>query len=403
MPDVLTWIFRICAFIIFYNYFGYGMLLWVINRFKRLLHPKGTSSDLSVYFPGVTLVVAAYNEEAVIEEKIRNCFELDYPEGKLSFLFIADGSTDNTAGIISRYPDIQLLNGPERKGKTAALNRAMKFVHTPVTVFCDANAMLNSEAIRRLVSHYADPKTGGVAGEKKVMKVKGYGPAGESEGLYWKYESFLKKLDAAFYTVTGAAGELFSIRTELWSPVAGDVILDDLMISARINLMGYRIGYEPDAYATELPSSSLLDEKKRKVRICAGGFQSMMRLRELFNVFRHPALFFQFVSHRFLRWTLTPLSLPLLFLANAGLAFLTENVFYKITFTAQVLFYIMALAGKYAGRRGGKLSVLKVFHYILFMNYTVYLGFFRFIRGGLTGVWEKAERETLLDPDAIHI
>lgn len=392
MPDVLTWIFWICTFIIFYNYFGYGMLLWVITRFKKLLYPKGTGGGLTGHFPEVTLVVAAYNEEVVIEEKIRNCFELEYPEGKLSFLFIVDGSTDNTAAIISRYPDIQLLDGPERKGKTAALNRAMEFVHTPVTVFCDANAMLNSEAIRRVVSHYADPKTGGVAGEKKVMRVKGHGPAGESEGLYWKYESFLKKLDAAFYTVTGAAGELFSIRTELWSPIAGDVILDDLMISARVNLMGYRIGYEPRAYATELPSASLQDERKRKVRICAGGFQSMVRLKELFNVFRHPVLFFQFVSHRFLRWTLTPLGLPLLLIANTGLVFLTENIFYKITFAAQIFFYIMALAGKYLPHSGGKLNILKIFHYILFMNYTVYLGFFRFIGGGQTGVWEKAGR-----------
>lgn len=390
MSNFLFYLFWICAIIIFYNYFGYGLLLWVITRIKKLFFPEKKGKEITDFFPEVTLVVAAYNEASVLEEKIRNCFDLDYPEGKLSFLFIIDGSTDGSAGIIGRHPSIRLLDGPDRKGKTAALNRAMQWVHTPVTVFCDANAMLNKEAVRKIVSHYQDPGTGGVAGEKKVMTVKG--STGESEGLYWKYESFLKRLDAALYTVTGAAGELFSIRTELWEPVADNVLLDDFIISTRINLKGYRIAYEPQAYASELPSSNLQEERKRKVRISEGAFQSMTMVKEIFNFFKHPVLFFQFVSHRFLRWTLTPLSLPLLFLANAGMVIMDQGMFYTLAFAAQILFYLLALCGKYTGEDTENLKILKIFHYILFMNYSVYLGFFRYIRGGQTGVWEKAER-----------
>jgi cellulose synthase/poly-beta-1,6-N-acetylglucosamine synthase-like glycosyltransferase len=193
--------------------------------------------------------------------------------------------------------------------------------------------------------------------------------------------------------VAGAAGELFSVRTELWQPLPEHVILDDFVISARINLQGYRIAYAPDAWASELPSASLVEEKKRKIRISAGAFQTMCMLKPLFNIFRHPILFFQFFSHRFLRWTLVPLSLPLLFLSNLVLVWEGTLIFYHILFISQIVFYFLALAGYYFGRKDGCPAYLKIFYYIFFMNYSVYLGFFRFLRGGQMAVWEKAARK----------
>ncbi|TAM99792.1 MAG: glycosyltransferase family 2 protein [Chitinophagaceae bacterium] len=423
MIYVLHYIFWICLGIIFYNYIGYGILLALISGMKHIiirLHTfyaesgkygstKPTTNNPSTSlrvtqrtthngqpdFPEVTLVIAAYNEEAVIEEKIANCLQLNYPKDKLSFLFITDGSTDGTADVVRRYPQIYLLDSPERKGKTAALNRAMQYVSTPITIFCDANTMLNRSAIRKIAAHYRSPKTGGVAGEKKVLSGENDTAPAAGEGLYWKYESLLKRLDASLYTVTGAAGELFSIRTTLWAPMPENVILDDFVISTRINLKGYRIAYEPHAYACELSSASLEEEKKRKVRISAGGFQSMVMLKEIFNVFRHPVLFFQFVSHRFLRWTLTPLSLPLLLLANILLVASGAGRFYKIMLMAQLAFYLLAGMGRLFGETK-RLKILKIFHYILFMNYSVYAGFFRFIKGKQSGVWEKAERKVMV-------
>lgn len=395
MMHTLYNIFWICAGIIFYNYVGYGIILMILSGVKQLFKSFRSREQLQAQFPEVTVVVAAYNEEAVIEEKIKNCLALNYSRDKISFLFITDGSTDGTAEIIRRYPQIYLLDGPERKGKTAALNRAMQYVNNPITVFCDANAMLNRSSIRRIVNHYKSSRTGGVSGEKRVRAQKDDMAAAE-EGLYWKYESFLKKLDAELYSVAGAAGELFSIRTKLWSPLPDNVILDDFVISARINLKGYRIAYEPSAYAWEFPSASLKEEKKRKVRISAGGFQAMVLLREVFNVFKYPVLFFQFFSHRFLRWTLTPLSFPVLLLVNIPLALFTGGVFFKITLFSQIIFYLLALAGIYLKENSGKLKILKIFHYILFMNYSVYLGFIRFLKGNQTGVWEKADRKVLV-------
>jgi len=230
-------LFYASFFILFYNYIGYGILLWALVKVKRLL--VKTKPAAAPYEPEVTLIVAAYNEEAVIEEKIVNTLALDYPKEKLRLLFITDGSTDSTPAIISSYPTIKLLHSNTRSGKTAALNRAMEHVQTPYVIFCDANTLLNTAAVRNIVQHYADERTGGVAGEKKVISEDAAGAAA-TEGVYWKYESFLKKLDAELYSVVGAAGELFSVRTALFQPVEEAVILDDFVISLRIDLPAHQ-------------------------------------------------------------------------------------------------------------------------------------------------------------------
>ncbi|MBS1924791.1 MAG: glycosyltransferase family 2 protein, partial [Bacteroidetes bacterium] len=212
--------------------------------------------------------MASYNEAEVLTQKIKNSLELDYPEDKLQIYFITDGSNDNSTEIISAHSRINLFFKPEREGKVAAINRVMPFVTTPIVVFSDANTFLNKGCIREIVKHYSNEKTGAVAGEKKVLDLNKTGDAASAgEGLYWKYESFLKKLDAEFYSVVGAAGELFSIRTELFEPTAKDVLLDDFIISLKICQKGYRVAYEPNAYASEAPSDSIKEEQKRKIRI----------------------------------------------------------------------------------------------------------------------------------------
>lgn len=400
MEQAAEYVFWICLGIIFYNYLGYGIVLLILAGIRRLFSmlrktaasPEG---DDQVALPEVTLVVAAYNEEDVIEKKIANCLSLDYPEDKLSFLFVTDGSSDRTPQILFRYPMIRLLHKDERKGKTAALNRAMAHVRTPVTIFCDANTMLNRSAIKRMVSHYRSVRTGGVAGEKRVFSGNGHTTAGMGESLYWKYESTLKRLDAALYTVTGAAGELFSIRTSLWEDLPENVILDDFVISTRINLKGYRIAYEPLAYATELPSASMGDEKKRKVRISAGAFQAMKLVKGIFNFFKHPVLSFQFFSHRILRWTLTPLSFPLLFIANILLVLCHPDIFFVIFLAMQSAFYLLSIVGISLKSDRKMLKISKICHYIFFMNYSVYLGFVRFLKGRQSVIWEKTGRQLL--------
>jgi cellulose synthase/poly-beta-1,6-N-acetylglucosamine synthase-like glycosyltransferase len=206
MDKFLLISFWVSVSIVAYTYVGYGAVIYVFSKFRKAI--KFTENDDNG-LPEVTLLIAAYNEEGFIDEKIRNTSELDYPKEKLQVFIVTDGSTDATPEIVSRYPDIRHFHEPGRKGKIHAVNRVMKYVNTPVTVFCDANTYLNAGAIRKLVRHYQDEKTGGVAGEKRILKKDEDNASGAGEGMYWKYESFLKKKDAEVYSIVGAAGELF--------------------------------------------------------------------------------------------------------------------------------------------------------------------------------------------------
>lgn len=384
-------LFFTAFFILFYNYIGYGILLYGLIKIKRLFSRQKTPP--ASFEPPVSLVVAAYNEADFIEQKILNTLQLDYPSDKLEIIFVTDGSSDQTPAIVARYPAVKLLHQPQRHGKTAAINRAMKQVRYPFVIFCDANTLLNAGAVKHIVKHYADGQTGGVAGEKKVL-VSGAAGAAATEGIYWKYESFLKKMDAELYSVVGAAGELFSIRTHLYTPVEEDVILDDFIISLRINMAGYRIAYAPDAYAMETPSSSMEEEHKRKVRISAGGFQSIVMLRPLLNIFRYPLLSFQYISHRVLRWTLSPLSLPLLLITNIILVWAGAGLFYQLVLAAQACFYLAALTGYQQAKAHRKSKIFYIPFYFLFMNIAVYQGFFRYLAKKQSAVWDKAQRST---------
>ena len=370
-----------------------SVLIYFRNKFK-----KRDLVESQVDLPPLTLVVAIFNEEQILEKKIKNTLSLNYPEDKLQILFVTDGSYDSSNEIIQKYPQIQLVYKNERRGKVAAINHAMESVKTPLVVFCDANTILNEDCLIQLANHYKDPNVGAVAGEKKVIDPSEQQDiAGAGEGLYWRYESLLKKLDSEFYTVVGAAGELFSMRTNLYRPVEEFVLLDDFIISLRICKMGYRVLYEPKATAIESSSASLSEEKKRKVRIGAGGFQSIWMLRGLLNIFKYGKLSFQFISHRVLRWAVCPFMLPVIFITNLLISVYHGNLFYNTLFIFQVIFYLAALFGYILSVKNSKIKIFYVPFYFVFMNVCIYLGLVKFIRGKQSVLWDKAVRK----PDII--
>ena len=384
-----TGFFLLSVFIIFYSYLGYGLLIYVLLRLRNKTQIISNADD-----PEVTLIVAAYNEQDFIETKINNSLNLNYPKGKLQFIFITDGSTDETPQIVRRFPQIKLMHESARKGKTAALNRAMKTVTTPIVIFTDANTLLNEDAVKEITRHYSDPEIGGVAGEKKVVSTKN-ASAEAGEGIYWKYESFLKKQDSDFYTVVGAAGELFSIRTELYEELDENVLLDDFIISLRVCSKGYRVAYEPNAYAIESPSDSMKEEQKRKIRISAGSIQAMIMLKSLLNPFKNFKLFFQYVSHRVLRWTLCPLLLPVIFFLNIWICINTGSILFILFLILQILFYSFAAIGWVLANKNVKSRMLYIPYYFVFMNASVYLGFIRYMKKNQSVLWEKAARKKL--------
>ena len=388
-------IFWLLLFMVFYAYIGYGILLFLIVRARRLLGLARNRVYDSRYEPEVTLFIAAYNEKDFVAEKVKNSRELDYPQEKLHMVWVTDGSDDGTPDILKQYEGIEVHHSPQRNGKIGAMNRGMKLVKTPIVVFCDANTMLGKESIRRIVKLFSNPKVGCVSGEKRIFGKEKEAAAGAGEGLYWKYESKLKKWDAELYSVVGAAGELFAIRTELYQEVEKDTLLDDFIISLRVAMKGYSIQYDPEAYAIETASANVKEELKRKIRISAGGIQSVVRLSSLLNIFKYGTLSFQYISHRVLRWTLAPISLLFLIPAGTVLA-INEGIldfgFYSILFWLQLLFYFSALLGWYLENKSIRVKLLFVPYYFFIMNLSVFLGLKRYLKGSQSVNWERAKR-----------
>ena len=375
-----TSLFWLCLAIVVYTYVGYGLILYLLVFIKRLAIKAKPLADITDdCLPEVTLMVCAYNEEDIISEKISNTHSLDYPADRLHLVWVTDGSTDNTNSILSTYPDVKIVFSPERRGKSAALKHGIKEVSTEIVMMTDANTMLNPEAVREIVRLMQDPKVGCVSGEKKVMAKSDSDEAAQGEGLYWKYESTLKRLDSELYSAMGAAGELCVIRRQLMTDIPDDTILDDFVISMEIVRMGYKIAYTSKAFAMEYGSADLHEESKRKRRIAAGGLQSSWRLRSLMNPLRHPVVAFQFVSHRVLRWTITPVCLFALIPLNTLLVLSGEGIIYTIIWVLQILFYLSAIAG------------MRISKYFVFMNLNVFRGM-AYLLNNTTGTWEKAKR-----------
>ncbi len=396
--SLLTVAFYVCLFIVFYTYLGYGMVLWCLVRWQRWQQGGAFSVDdlPDEALPEVTFVVAAYNEADYMPAKIENNLAFDYPRDKIQFLWVTDGSSDATPDILRQYNwpkglQNRVFHEAARRGKIAAVERIMPFVTTPIVIYTDANTFVNENAIHNIVRHYADPTVGGVAGEKRIY-VKGQDAASAAgEGFYWRYESTLKRWDSELYSVVGAAGELFSIRTELFEPVPQDTIIEDFFMTLRIAKKGYRIRYEPDAFAAETASASVKEELKRKIRIAAGGLQAIYRLSPLLNIFKYGLLSFQYISHRVLRWTLAPLALLVLLVVNVVLAW-DGAPLYVGFLVAQIAFYLMAAIGYILEKRAIKFKAFFIPYYFCVMNYAVYRGFFRIVNGRQSVLWERARR-----------
>jgi cellulose synthase/poly-beta-1,6-N-acetylglucosamine synthase-like glycosyltransferase len=390
-------VFWILLLIVFYTFAGYAVLLAIILPLKKAISkkriiPEAKSADL----PRVCMFVAAYNESNCVDVKVANLLELDYPQNLIQYLWITDGSDDATPELLRKYPQMEVHHLPERSGKIHAMNRGIQFVDAPIVIFSDSNTTLCKQSIRVMVETFADPQVGCIAGEKRIVTHRADGAAGSGENIYWKFESWVKRMDSELNSAVGAAGELFAIRTALYSEVENDTILDDFIISLRIAKQGYRIAYTPDAYAIETASVNISEELKRKVRIAAGGLQTVGRLSELLNPFRYGWLSVQYISHKVLRWTLAPIALFCLLLVNFLLVLNSGtrsfDDFYTVFFYLQTILYLLALFGAFIERHKIRFKLLFVPFYFVAMNYASILGMIRFLKGKQSVNWEKSKR-----------
>lgn len=380
--------------IVFYTYLGYGILLYIIIRLKRLFWGKPQEAVLppDEELPDMTLLICAYNEEDVVAEKMKNTLAIDYPKDKFRIMWVTDGSNDHTNELLKAYPEVDIVFSPERRGKSAALKHGLRELKTRYVAFTDANTMLNAGALKEIARQFMDPTVGCVSGEKRVIAKKDGDMAAKGEGLYWKYESTLKRWDSELYSTMGAAGELYAMDPTLVREVPDEALLDDFMMSMYVVQAGKRIAYAPDAYAQEYGSANIFEESKRKRRIAAGGLQSIWWLRSMLNPLHQPLVTFQYVSHRVLRWSITPVAMIILLAVNIILALMGAGLFYSIFLALQLLFYLIALIGWISSRYGHRNKILYTIYYFVFMNINVFRGMAYLRTHGKSGAWEKAKR-----------
>ena len=374
MLILLQVLFWLAVSTVVYTFVGYPLLVGVLARWACRPVQRAPIT------PRVTLIIPAYNEAPIIARKIENSLALDYPSEHLDVIVVTDGSDDGTDDIVAGFANrgVRLFHQPQRQGKMAAVNRVVPLVDAEIIVFSDANAMTERGALRALVRNFADPSVGGVTGEKRVL--------GGGEGLYWRYESYLKRCDSALSSVMGAAGELFAVRGSLFDSPPPDTLLDDFVISLCLVEAGWRFVYEPEAVVAEEPSPSIAGEWRRRVRNAAGGFQGMRRLLSLLDP-RRGRVAWQYISHRVLRWAITPFLLPVIY----GLNVLLLGIpFYRLIFVVQTAFYAAALLGYLLSRREVQGGPLYAVFYFCFTNAAALVGCWRYVTGTQPVTWAKA-------------
>lgn len=368
--------------LVFYAYAGYGACLAVLAKIRPRPPRLGTDK------PSVSLIIPCYNEAAYVRAKLDNSLALAYPKDRLEIIVISSGSDDGTEKIVAEYAEqgVRCIAELVRAGKEAAMQRAARDARGEILVFTDANAWLPPEAMERMARWFSDSDVGCVSGEKRLEQ-SADARAGRGEGAYWRYESALKKLDSRVGSTMGAAGELIAMRAELMSYRETDNIIEDFMLSMRVVEVGYRVVYEPDAYATEEASQRMEDLFERRARIAAGGFQSILRLRRMLDP-RRGVVWWQYVSHRVLRWALVPFLLPLIFALNVSLA-RTRGV-YRGLLGAQTAFYLAALIGWRTQRsRIGRFPAVYYPFFFSTVNAAALVGCARLLSGRQSVLWKK--------------
>ena len=388
-------LFWVCVLLIGYVYVGYPMILALLARLQRKL------PEYPIITPQISLLIAAYNEQNVIASKLENTLALDYPKECLQVVVAADGSDDHTPQIVETFADrgVELSYDFHRRGKMAAINRALPRLQHEIIVFSDANNLYAPDALIELVKPFSDPKVGAVTGSKNIMDDPD--AHAKADGLYWRYESAIKKHETALGSCTGVAGEILAIRRSLYQPPPDHVINDDFFIGMSVLRQGYRLVYAPNAHSHERSSLTEQDEAVRRARIVAGRYQAMLMAGSVLP-WRSPVLIWQVISHKFMR-PLIPFLMILAFLATlaaciwplpaakTGWLYLAQP--YNILFlAAEILICILAIFGSSLQNRGPLGKILYLPTFLVNSNLASLLGLYSFFTGKQTSLWRRARR-----------
>ncbi len=333
-PDVFGALAITAAALLFYVYVGYPLLLAILGLFFRRPRTK------TGYTPSITVLIAAYNEEAAIRRKIEQTLSLEYPADKLEILVVSDGSTDRTDEIVESEPDprVRLLRMKVRGGKTNGQNEGVKQCRSEIIVFSDATAIYHTKALLYLASHYSDPKVGAVSGRYKYFDPEDSSSTGLGSVAFWNYENMIKRLQSRIGTLTGCSGCIYSVRRSNYVPLWPDAC-SDLVQPLCIVRNGYRVAFEDRALAYEETTKNASQEFRMRVRVATRGMRGLLSVPQLLQPWLHGWASFQLFSHKLLRW-LVPIFLILLFAGSAANLNVTS---FRLLFAAQVLFYSVCL------------------------------------------------------------
>ncbi len=380
-------IFWLGMSVVAYAYVMYPILLWFLAR--RLGHTAVPAEVTDESLPRVSILIAAHDEEDVIEQRIVNALATDYPPEKLEIVIGSDGSTDGTAAIVRRYASrgVRLLDYPQRRGKASVLNSSVPLLNGEVVLFSDANTEVDPLAARRMARWFADPAVGSVVGRLVLIDPE---TGRNADGLYWKYETFLKTNEARLGSLLGANGAIYALRKELYVPIPADTIIDDFIVPLLARMRsGCEIVYDREAVAREETAPDVAAEFRRRVRIGAGGYQSLGILPGILDP-RRGWLAFSFVSHKLLRW-LCPFFLIAMLIASTDLALLPSG-FYRFAVVAQLLFYLGSVLAHRLPGRLGRSRILLLPAMFTQMNLALLFGFWRWLVHSQGATWQRTPR-----------
>jgi cellulose synthase/poly-beta-1,6-N-acetylglucosamine synthase-like glycosyltransferase len=389
--NTLEILFWVCAAGVCYTYLGYPILVWMISRRfpdpVRLAQVAVPPTD----WPKVSLIIAAYKEEKVILPRLVNATLLDYPPEKLEILVGVDGQEDCTGELVQEFQDsrVRLVQYPQRRGKASVLNDTVPQAQGDILVFSDANTMTKPDSLKNLVRHFRDSQIGSVCGKLELID----SASGQNvDGIYWKYENFLKGCESRINGLLGVNGGIYALRKELYEPLPTNAIVDDFLIGMRVHLQRKRLVYDSTAIALEETPDTIGQEFQRRTRIGAGGFQSLKWLAPLLNP-RRGWIAFTFWSHKMLRW-ICPLFLLGAAVSNACLI---EVRLYSMLAGLQAAFYLLAAVGMW-WLTGNRLPrMLRLPAMFVSMNAALLVGLWRSLRGIRGGTWKRTERTQPLE------
>jgi len=400
-PELLFWI---CMGLVAYNYLGYPLVLFLLSTLAQaksdlmfLLHRGGRRcSPPNAYLPRVAILMAAHNEEAVIQAKVRNTLETDYPHDRLEFLIGLDSPTDSTADLLGQitYDQVHVTHFENRRGKLAVLTSLAHQTSAEILVITDANTRLEPNCIPNLVRHFAEPRVGAVSGEESRVSAPGSDAA--AEGLYWRYESALKLLENRLDCTLGGNGSVLAVRRSLFQP-RKLTIVEDFQIPLEIRLKGYRVIYDPEAVAVEEIAPTLSAQFARRVRIGAGNYQTLFANLQCLNPLKG-LLAFCFFSHRVLRW----LAPALLLVAFGSNMLMVGQGHFSILLAVQSAFYVSASLGYLFKKLGEPMRLFSVPLHFCLMNLAMFLGLIRYVTGEQKLIWSSTPRCVEIESTMTH-